>query len=385
MAFKYTRRERTVEDIRRKASEGSRDYDNLFKGDAKLFKPGEGENIVRIMPPTWGSQPYDDVELAKMPEAELKKIAEEDDRFGIGWDLPIYVHYGVGPDNASYLCLDKMRGERCPICEAQAATRDPDEADALKPTKRGLCYIIDRNAEKEGPQLWSMPFQKIRNEIYARSVDKKKGTAIKVDDPEEGFDVSFNRAGKDDRTNYTSVEVDREPTTLADDERQQERWLDYIFDHPLQDALNFYDPEHIEKVLSGRASAKRDEEAEGGAEKVEERPGRAGRRSSLRDRARGSGAPEERDYMDPEADPSAEEAPRRSRRPAAPPVEEPDEEVDEALSGADDPPFEEDTPPRRGRTPRRPAAAPEPEADADASPTEQARSRLRGMRSRRGA
>lgn len=389
-SFKYTRRERTVEDIRRKASEGSRDYDNLFKGDVKLFKPNEGENIIRIMPATWGFQPFTDAELDKMSEAELKRLSDEEEKYGNGWDLPIYVHYGVGPDNASYLCRDKMRGERCSICEAKAKTRNPDEADALAPTKRGLVWIIDRNAEKDGPILWSMPFSKIRNEIYSRSVDKKHGTPIIVDDVDEGFDIIFNRAGKDDRTNYTGVEVDRDPTPLHDDEKKQGKWLDYIMEHPLQEILNFYDEEHIEKVLFGQKSARR-----GQAQDEEETP------SGKRDASRGSlrrgrlVEAEERDYVNEEGA-EEEEAPATASRgrsgaraaaarSKAPVSEEPDEEIEEEEGGKEAPPLRGR--PSASRRVGRQVAKPEEEEEevgaAEASPSEQARGRLRSLRSRR--
>lgn len=422
-SFKYKRRERTVEDIRRKASENSRDYDTLFKGDVKLFKPGDGENIIRIMGATWGMQPYTDEELDKMSEKEIKELERQEEVYGNGWDLPIFVHYGVGPDEGAYLCRDKMLGERCPICEAKAAARDPDEADALAPSKRALAWIIDRNAEKEGPQIWSMPFQKIRNEIYSRSIDKKHGTPILIDDHEEGFDIIFNRSGKDKRTSYTGVEVDRDPSPLHENEKKQQQWLDYIRDNPLQDLLNFYDPEHIEKVLFGRAPSRRSRDADadaGDASDAPERGGRSSRRSSPR-RPSSDHDDTEKDYLDPDdaADDDDDEgaaperssrssrarrgddrsddpddagestgrgSPRRaSARRAAP--EQPDDDPDAGEEeGADAPDAETaGRSSRRGRGASRGRSDGE-DADAESgdAPSDQARGRLRGLRDRRG-
>lgn len=406
-SFKYRRRERTADDIRSKASEGSRDFDNLWKGDVKLFKPKDGENILRILPATWGSQPFTNAELDKMSESELRKLEEEDEKFGNGWDVTIYIHYGVGADNGAYLCREKMLGERCPICEAQKASHDPDEADNLKPTKRALVWVIDRDAEKDGPLLWSMPWQKIRNEIYSRSVDKKHGTPIIVDGrpPDyEGFDIIFNKSGKEDRTNYTGVEIDRDASPISDDEKREQKWLDYVTEHPLPDVLNFFDEEHIDKVLRGRTSSRRssrddasEEEERGGRtrglDEGSSRAGRFSRRAAEDDR--------EKDYLSEEEGEAGadveEERTTTRRRPGRGAAEEPEEEETRAATrgsrrsarGAEREPEPdeevEEERPTRGGTRRR--GQPEPEAEPEDgegdTPTEQARSGLRSLRSRR--
>lgn len=406
--FTYRRQERTADGIRAKASEGARDFDNLWKGDVKLFKPRDGENIGRILPATWGSQPFTNAELDKMSEADLRRLQEEDEKWGIDWYITVWIHYGVGPDNGMYLCLDKMLGERCPCCDAGKASRDPDEADRLKPQKRALAWWADRDSEKEGPQLWPMPWTKIRSEIYSRSTNKKDGTPLLPDGrpPDyEGYDILFNKSGKEDRTNYTGVELDRDLSPICQDEKREGKWLDYITDHPLPSLLNFFDAEHIEKVLRGRASSRRTsgEEDEDG----QDAHGRRGDRrrgedegSSRRERfaRRAQDSEKERDYLDegseedegstrggrssPERDDGArtERSERGTRRSAEP---EPDEEIDEGGEGTSERSSRRGT---SGRTAPRDGGEPEgdPDGAPDASPTEQARSSLRSMRSRRG-
>lgn len=386
--FTYRRRERTADDIRSRASEGSRDFDRLWKGDVKLFKPRDGENIVRILPATWGAQPYTNAELDKMPEEDLRRLQDEDDRWGVEWYITVWIHYGVGPDNGMYLCRAKMLDERCPICEAAKATRDPDEADQLQPSKRALAWVVDRDAEKEGPQLWPMPWTKVRGEIYARSTNKKDGTPILPDGrpPDyEGYDVIFNKTGKEDRTNYTGVEIDRDPSPICEDEKREEKWLAYIEEHSLPSLLNFYDAEHIDKVLRGRASSRRsrDEAPEdgGGEGRSDRRAGRFARRGEDPEPER------ERDYMSDDAgddDAGEQEATPRSRRAGRRADPEPESEQEERSPRAVG---------RRSRTAPEPDADPDPdpdpdEGDADASPeespTEQARASLRSLRARRG-
>lgn len=232
--FVYRGKGRTADDISKKAKEGTRDFDGIFTPGLPTFKPKEGENQVRILP-----------------------SGDEDNP---DWDLIVHTHYDVGPDNARYLCLAKMKEEECPVCEAKAEAVDEDEADKLRVAKGAICWVIDRDNEKAGPQLWSIPFTKVRNEIHARSIDKKSRTPLLIDHPEEGYDVLFNRKGTDQRTQYTGVEVDRDPTPLHDNEKLQQRWLDFVAEHPLADCLKYYDYDYIKKTLYGKSAKKKDDD-----------------------------------------------------------------------------------------------------------------------------
>lgn len=308
--FVYRGKERTTETLKRKSSEGARDYDSCFKAGIPTYKPKEGENCVRIMPSTW----------------------DEPD-----WDYTIYSHYSVGADNARYLCLSKMKDEPCPVCEAALKATDEDEKDSLSVGKGAICWVIDRDNEKAGPQLWSIPFTKVRNEIHTRSIDKKTRAPILVDDPEEGYDIVFNRKGTDKTTQYTGVEVVRDPSPLHEDQKTQDRWLAYIEENPLPECLNFFEADYIEKVLFGKVSSKASnkEEAAGAAAEDETPPARTSRR--------GAAPPAE------EGDAVADEAPpaRTSRRALATESDEapaPDSRAARrrALLADDDPPFDAD-------------------------------------------
>jgi hypothetical protein len=298
--FKYRGKGRTTESVRRKAKQSSGMYDSYINSEAQMYKAKEGECNVRILPPTWDTK----------------------GKYGDGWEVGIWVHYSVGPDNGAYLCVEKMNEEPCAICEARRNSTDPEEADALKPGWRGLCWIIDRDDQKAGPQMWSMP-AKLFREINTRSVDKKSGAVILIDDPEEGYDVGFTREGTQLKTNYTGVEVSRDPSPLHDDPKKAERWLKYIEDHPVPEMLNFFDAEHIEGVLFGRTSGKGKEE-EGEEEEEEDND----RRVRAKPSARRAKAAAEEEEEEEENDPVPEEAPR-SRRAAKPRDEEEEEEETE--------------------------------------------------------
>lgn len=358
--FKYSGT-RDVEGVTRRSKESGGSYDSYLSQEASFFKVGEGENAVRILPPTWAMDFRE--ELAKGIDAGLSREkasaaaakkypdqAKEFEKWGDGWEIQVWLHRNVGPDNGTYLCLDKMQGERCPVCEAQRDATDEDEANSLKVGKRPMCYVIDRNNEKAGPQILSMPLTLFR-EINTRSIDKKDGSAILIDDPEEGFDVLFTREGKDLRTKYTGVEVERDPTPIHEDQKKQDKWLDYITANPLPDLLQFYPADHIEKVLFGRTERRRSEAAE-----EEDRPSRRSRRGA-----------------ETEEDSSEERSSRRSSRIRSEP--EDDTEEDRPRRGRREEPAEEDSEetPRRGRRGRE-----EPAEDEEAD--RPSRSSSRGKR-----
>lgn len=74
----------------------------------------------------------------------------------------IKVHYGIGADDKSYVCLRTI-GEACPICEAQKllakdASVPAADAKALLAKDRTLFQVIDLKAEDKGIQLWDISY-----------------------------------------------------------------------------------------------------------------------------------------------------------------------------------------------------------------------------------
>jgi len=237
--FVYRGAERSVEGVTRRAKQASSSYDSYIKSEYTQLKVKEGEVSIRILPPTW----------------------EDMERWGDSWEIQVWLHYNIGSDSAAYLCLEKMLGKPCPCCEARAETRDEDEKDQLRPAWRGLAWALDRGDEKAGPQVWNFG-GKLFRDIVARSIDKKTNTPILLDDPEEGYDINFNREGTNkENTNYLGVEVSRDPSPIHNNEKLQDRWVDYIMDHPLPDVLQYYDYDYIQKVLMGKSKSKTSEEA----------------------------------------------------------------------------------------------------------------------------
>lgn len=269
--FEYEARDDA--ETKRRGQRRGGDFDRLMKDHIKVYTPRDGDNRVRILPPTWkGAKHY---------------------------GLDVHVHYGVGPDRGSYLCLQKMKGEPDPIAEEHAqARRDGDDeyAKKIEAKARLLVYLIDRDNEKEGVQAWFMPWTMDRD-ISQVSQDKDTGEVLRIDHPDDGYDVLFTKTGTKDRTKYGGIAIARRSSPLGKDE-----WLDFAMDNPLPDQLQYYSYDHIAKAFgSGPAPEREDDERERGRDRDDDRGGRSRERDDDRGRSRereddrGRGRDRERD------------------------------------------------------------------------------------------
>lgn len=314
-AFRY--RPRNREQVRKRAQQKGGMFDPIFKDQFAVLRVKEGTYQLRLLPPTW-------------PDPEH-----------YGFD--IYVHYSVGPDQQSYLCLDKMKGERCPVCEERRRLEKAGETDAVKeltPTKRVVVYVVDRDQENEGPLLYSMPWTQDRD-LAALSEDQQTREILCVDDPEEGYDVVFTRQGSGIKTKYVGLKIARKSTPLSSDQREQDDWLDFVVENPVPDTLNFYDAEYIKNVFAGEARPDDEEELP-----EEERPRRRARREPEEEPPEEE-RPRRRARREPEEEPEEERPRRRGRRS----TREEEEELDDKY--------------RRERPPRRREREPEPEPEEE--------------------
>lgn len=294
-SFQYQKRSK--DDLKERANARGGNFDSFIKQQFKIYKVREGKNLLRILPPTW--------EKAKH----------------YGYD--IYVNYGIGADNQSYLSLSKMKDEADPLLEGRrAAERDGDEevSRALRTTQRILMWVIDRMAEDDGPQLWAAPLG-LDKGIANAAFDEDTGAIVYIDDPEKGCDVRFYKEGTGIKTKYPGEKIKLlNAAPIHEDEAVETEWLDYVANNPVPDCLQFYDYEHIAEVYNGQVRTAEPDEDE-----------------------------------KPKRKPRDEEEAAPKRRAAAKPDLEEDEE----------PPFEEDeTPP-----PRRRARAEPEEAAEEAPPT----------------
>ncbi|MBX4215939.1 hypothetical protein KW797_03245 [Candidatus Parcubacteria bacterium] len=256
--FQY--KPRSAEQVRERMSRNVGGRDSIWRQGIELFSPRKGDNTVRFMPPP--------------PDADWGH-----------YGFNVVVHYGIGADESAFLCLDKMKGENCPICkqrnEAQAAGED-ELADSLKPGFRVAVWVIDRAQEGKGPMLWSMPAG-LDKDITKLCYDPEDGSTINPDDPEDGYDFSFTKEGEQKKTKYGGLRFARKSSPLTDDEDDMQKWLEFVVENPIDSLLEFKSEEYIEKAMEGQAAPSDDKEdkkverkkiAKRGEAEEEEKPAR---------------------------------------------------------------------------------------------------------------
>ncbi len=225
MAFKY--RARAPEQWE-KRSHLQNDFVGILSQDFKEYQVKKGDNYVRILPPTW------------------------DDPEHYGYD--VFVHYGVGPDRIQVLCPAKMKGEPCPICDAQAKAlraNDKELADELRANKRTVVWMVDLKDEDAGPQLWSMP-PTLDVSITKLARDPRTGDTYVIDHPTEGYGVSFEKEGEMLKTKYVAVQIDRKPSAANPD------FLEFIETQPIPNCFVWRTFDELEKLYKGTAGAGRE-------------------------------------------------------------------------------------------------------------------------------
>jgi hypothetical protein len=334
MAFKkeagFQYQKRTREDLKERANMKGGNFDSIFKPKYKVWKPKEGKNLIRILPPSWKDARH--------------------------YGLDIFVNYSIGADNQSYLSLSKHGKGADPLAEARRealAEGEKELAKKLNPSQRILYWVIDRNDEDEGPLLWAAPFT-FDKALSNLCIDEDTKDVIFIDDPADGRDVRFYREGTMLNTNYDASKMKiLGASNIHEDETIENEWLDYIAENPLPDVLNFYDYDHIKATFDGKI---------GGRDEEDDKPISRQHVSSRKHDPADDNDPPPRSrsrVKEPEPEPEPEVQPRRRRAAVEPEVDlEPaPRRRGRVADPEDDPPFEPDPPKREGGSLRERIAA----------------------------
>lgn len=222
---KYVYKKRTVEDVEKRANQQGGNFIGIIKDAIKTYTSPKGENYIRVCP---------------NPESETH------------YGMDVWVHYSVGPQNANVICLMKMSNKPCHTCQMQKALEEAgrdEEAKDLKPTKRVLMYLADRKQpDVDHPFAWLMPWT-LDRDISKACKDRITGEVYYIDDPEEGYDITFENTKEGDFTKYIAVQVGRRPCSLG--LKHGDKFMDFILENPLSSILIWRTFEEQKELYGG--------------------------------------------------------------------------------------------------------------------------------------
>lgn len=191
----------------------------FIKSDLPQYRPRDGENFIRILPP----------------------IA--DDKITDAWGANLICHYIEGQGWVlSPKTLDQTNHDPIDDLIRELRKIDPDLEDMVQTSRKVGMHILDFNAdEKYGVlKLWAAPTTLVDDFVKAAK-DKRTGRTYSLDDPENGFPLSFDKSGTGLQTRYGGVQLDRDPFPL------DEELLDDV--EYWEDILVVYSDAEFEKII----------------------------------------------------------------------------------------------------------------------------------------
>lgn len=134
--------------------------------------------------------------------------------------LDIWVHFSIGANEDTVVCLARNYGKPCPICEEfnqlKREGADDELLKDLKPKRRALYQVINRNSrseEEKGIQLLDAPHFGTEKEFSERAKRPLGGGFVYFSDPDEGKSLYFKKTGQRQLTKYSAHEfLDRKET-----------------------------------------------------------------------------------------------------------------------------------------------------------------------------
>lgn len=149
----------------------------------RQWKPKEGTNFIRIIPPPADNEMY---------------------------ALKLWIHFDVGAQGIPFVCMEAMtRGMeassrlRCPICDALAKRKreqpdaKPEELSVYRPSLQFLCFVVDMSdprTEQLGPQVFRAP-KTVYEGMLSWSRDPRTLATLDLSHPERGYTFIFTRTG----------------------------------------------------------------------------------------------------------------------------------------------------------------------------------------------
>ncbi len=217
-ALKSGLTDRVKESYEKRDSFGS--TTGIFDPSVKFnrWMPKIGDHLLDIVPYVVGTKD------PKLTEGSVTYFTE------------IWVHYGVGPNEGSFVCLTKNYNKKCPICEHQKELRlkgaSDEEIKALYPKRRVMYNIICRDTieeENKGVQVWEVSHFHAEKHFSELARKPKGGGFIPFTDPDNGKMIFFNKISKMEVTGHRFVERDN---PITDEELESAYTLDELIHIP---------------------------------------------------------------------------------------------------------------------------------------------------------
>ena len=207
-------------------------------GEVQFFSPVEGRNRINIIPYVIKSKNHP---LVRKGEFE---IGDKD------YVMDVYVHRGVGPSEASVLCLKNTYGKPCPICEQSQVLRKQgkeEEAGALKASRR-VFYNVQDLKNPDTLKVFEASHYLFEKELIDEARDDDEGGFVDFADEETGKEIKFRCSkvtkGKLEFNEFKSFSFEDRDENIPDELLENAISFDEILRVPTYD--------EVEKILYGR-------------------------------------------------------------------------------------------------------------------------------------
>ena len=238
---------------------GSRviDWKALDK-DVQFFQPTLGKNIINIIPFEVKSKNHP---LVKQGQLE---IGDQD------YCLEIWMHRFIGPSESSVICLKRMYGKACPICEEAERFKKAGkerESGALLAKQRVLYNVEDTRRKPGELQVFDVSYYLFEKELIdeARNENEDGENWLDFSNPETGSLIKF-RCSKTTQGGFEFNEFKSFSFVERDDPIEDDLLESAI---SFDEHLNILNYEEIQAILYGSDD---DEEEEDQDDEEDEKP-----------------------------------------------------------------------------------------------------------------
>mgnify|MGYP001820321938 CR=1 FL=1 len=271
MAFKVN-----IDKAKKKAAEEAKKAERFQKSARLYWKPKQGKNLVRILPP-WTDEGPNQFQFWR----------------------EIYVHWGIGPDEErqAHLSCPKLSppgGGECPVCEEYdrlRATKQPEDLEAAKEIRarqRAFSNVVDLSdptwSEDDVDELKLQGVEdlpepgdpKIQIFSYGPTILKELldifTDEIDLTDLKEGHNVIITRSGQGLQTEYRvriETKASAAPFKGEPDLINLDGLMPFREPHEMKAILEGLDPEEVKQLAEGSSESEETEEPASESEDTE--------------------------------------------------------------------------------------------------------------------